>query len=268
MKLLNWIIESNEMNSTEDDSLELIESLVDDVQGESDNGSKTSLGGCKTEVDAALEEDTTVTLSTHSPQTENDEPTEEFFIGEMDPSSHEDDDYLYEELIENCPEDVKMEVIDNSPPNFEAVVMNTEDGTVNKDPKNPLKLSTSHEEELVVMAIKLNSAVKGIKWYYQTYRPDDFKRHNDKRDWTKNCRLHRSVVHLLMKKFNKTGYHRLRNIKVIGQLARPKEGINSLQTITLTEYQKNILVHTAFTNAGGAQEAIKARLKIKRFINF
>ena len=141
------------------------------------------------------------------------------------------------------------------------------DDVENEDPTK-LKLSITHEEELVVKAIKYGSAMKGIKWYYETYRPEDFKRHNDKRDWSKNCRVGRARVNLWMKKFEKTGYHRLDKIKVIGQLARPKEGINSLQTITLTEYQKNILVHTAFTNEWTAQKTIKARLKINRFINF
>ena len=111
-----------------------------------------------------------------------------------------------------------------------------------------MKLSTSHEEELVDMAIKLSSPMKGIKWYYETYRPEDFKRHNKKRDWKKNCRLCWMTVKKWMTNFNKVGYHRPNKIRKIGQLTRPKEGINRIQPISLTENQKNILVQSAIEN--------------------
>ena len=158
------------MNLTEDDSLELIKSGLDDAH-EKSNRSKASLGGWKTGVDATLEKENTVTLVT-----ENDEPTIKFFIGDIDPSSDavvpakrqkltcdsnwgerllgdhldhansyeatllvkevtEEDDYLYEELIENCPDDVKMEVIDDSP-NYAVVVINTEEATVKSEIKS------------------------------------------------------------------------------------------------------------------------------------
>ena len=41
-----------------------------------------------------------------------------------------------------------------------------------------LELSIEHEEELVGKALYFNSAMKGIKWYYETYRPEDYELNN------------------------------------------------------------------------------------------
>ena len=86
----------------------------------------------------------------------------------------------------------------------------------NEDPTKPLKLSIDHEEELVVKAIKLGSAANAIKWYYQTYRPENFKSHNEKKDWKKNCRIKYQTVQKWMIKYNKVGCH------LVGGTDRPR----------------------------------------------
>ena len=104
--------------------------------------------------------------------------------------------------------------------------------------------------------------MKGIKWYYETYRPEEYKCHNEKRDWSKNCRISRRRVLEWMIKFKRTGYHRPNKIKQIGQVARPEDGINRLQPITLTECQKNMLVQTCIENTGtlSVPNTVKARV--------
>ena len=137
------------------------------------------------------------------------------------------------------------------------------------NPTTPVKLSIGHEEELVAMALKLNSASMAIKWYYKTYRPDDYILHNQKRDWTKTCRLRTKTVDKWMAKFKKSGYHRLRSIKKLVE-ARPKTGLNSIPTIKLTECQKNILVSQNIESGQSARDSIKSFVKEhfpKEFIN-
>lgn len=107
--------------------------------------------------------------------------------------------------------------------------------------KDTLKLSISHEEELVAMALKLNSPAKAIKWYYKTYRPDDYACHNQQKNWSKNCKLKHQTVEKWVNKFKEFGYHRQKNIKKIISGTRPETGENSIPNITLTEYQKNII---------------------------
>ena len=127
----------------------------------------------------------------------------------------------------------------------------------NEDPKKSLKLSVAHEEKLVVRAVKLGSAAKGIKWYYQTYRPDDYNSHNQKRDWNKNCRLKYSTIQRWMDNFNKTGYHRKCKVQM---MERPESV--TISTITLTEYQKYALVNTVI-DGGMILKTIKARVQNK-----
>ena len=144
-------------------------------------------------------------------------------------------------------------------------IKNKEDKKLRLDVQNEdiLKLSISHEEELVAMAIKMNSPMKAIKWYYQKYRPDDHKRHCQNHDWSKNCRIRKSTVAKFMINFKKSGYHRLNHIKKMAQKLRPETGVNSIQNISLTEYQQHILVSKIIENgACSYQDAIKARFEM------
>ena len=108
----------------------------------------------------------------------------------------------------------------------------------------------------MVKAVKLGSAAKAIKWYYQTYRPEDFKSHNEKKDWKKNCRIGYTKIQKWMAKYNKTGYHR----RII-RMERPESGLNCISPITLTPFQQNMMVNTAL-EGGGTRKAIKDRVKI------
>lgn len=131
------------------------------------------------------------------------------------------------------------------------------------DPPNILKLSIAHEEELVAMALKLDSGMKGIKWYYKKYRPDDHKRHNQKRDWAKNCQIRRQTVTKFMTNFKKSGYHRLHSIKKMAKSLRPDTGVNSIQTISLTEQQQQMLMSKIIEHGPcNHQNEIKARFEI------
>ena len=142
-----------------------------------------------------------------------------------------------------------------------------------ENPPIKLRLSIEHEEELVAKALELNSACKGIKWYYQKYRPEDFKYHNTKRDWTKNCQITGSVVFNWMQTFKETGYHK-RTRRKKGQKQgpeRPKTGPGSIQVITLSEYQKYLLVTEALKSKVSKRKTIKAFVKVhfpNEFINF
>ena len=102
--------------------------------------------------------------------------------------------------------------------------------------------------------------MKAIKWYYQTYRPEDFKSHNERRDWT-HCRLQRATVHRWMNKFKRTGYHR--TVDYHGRfgpdIARPES--DNISPIKLTPCEQNELVSIA-EEGGGNREAIKDRVKI------
>ena len=133
-----------------------------------------------------------------------------------------------------------------------------------------LKLSIQHEEQLVAKAIETNSCMNGIKWYYKTYRPDDYKRHKEKRDWTKNCKIRRNVVFRWMQKFKETGYHRPGLQPRPQRPKRPKTGVDS-ETITLSEYQKNLLVSEAMESGVSRGKTIKAFVKVhfpNEYINF
>lgn len=80
------------------------------------------------------------------------------------------------------------------------------------------------------MAIKLKSVTRGIKWYYQKYRQDDYKRHNQNHDWTKNGLLDPGKVRRWIINFKKFGYHR--------QNKRSKRGVNC----SSMGNQKNIVI--------------------------
>lgn len=126
-----------------------------------------------------------------------------------------------------------------------------------------LKLSLVHEKELVAKAIELNSARAGIKWHYETYRPEDYKCHNEKRDWNKNCRIKRQTVLTWMKKFKKSGNHRQRPMKnQMDGPTRPESGPNSMPVIKLTDDQKDLLIKTCTEQGQSARKAIKEFFRV------